>query len=138
MSEANEKKEKVYTVRNVKSEMERVIKSRDKKKEKVQQLNAEIKADNAKLKELEGIYEKLNRDVIKKELYDAWFKDGALTTSQIKKLIDLSLKLGKNIDKLDVDELLEAISLIESEKKTVILEQKISIAENSEVNDEKE
>ena len=48
MNDINEKKEKVYTLKNVKNEMDRIIKSRDKKKDKVKQLNTEIKADNTR------------------------------------------------------------------------------------------
>lgn len=110
-----EKKEKVYTLKNVKTEMEKIKKSRDKKKDRIKELNAEIKADNAKLKELEGIYQKLYNDSLQKQVTNVW-KEQKLSSEQIGKFIELSKQLGDKIDTLDVDDIMEAISLIEPKK----------------------
>jgi septal ring factor EnvC (AmiA/AmiB activator) len=116
MNDNTVKKEKVYTLKNVKAEMEKIKKSRDKKKEKVKELNAEIKADSAKLKELEGIYQKLYNDSLQRQVADVWFKEQKLSSDQIAKFIELSKVLGDKIDGLEVDEIVEAISLIEPKK----------------------
>ena len=96
--------------------MEKIKKSRDKKKDKVKELNAEIKADSAKLKELEGIYQKLYNDSLQRQVADVWFKEQKLSSDQIAKFIELSKVLGDKIDGLEVDEIVEAISLIEPKK----------------------
>lgn len=116
MNDNTVKKEKVYTLKNVKAEMEKIKKSRDKKKDKVNELNAEIKADSAKLKELEGIYQKLYNDSLQRQVADVWFKEQKLSSDQIAKFIELSKVLGDKIDGLEVDEIVEAISLIEPKK----------------------
>ena len=113
MNENTAKKEKVYTLKNVKAEMEKIQKSRDKKKDKVKLLNAEIKADNTRLKELEGIYQKLYNDSLQRQVADVWFKEQKLSSEQIAKFIELSKQLGDKINDLEVDDIVEAVSLIE-------------------------
>jgi septal ring factor EnvC (AmiA/AmiB activator) len=113
MNENTVKKEKVYTLKNVKAEMEKIKKSRDKKKDKVKLLNAEIKADNTRLKELEGIYQKLYNDSLQRQVADVWFKEQKLSSEQIAKFIELSKQLGDKINDLEVDDIVEAVSLIE-------------------------
>ena len=44
---------KTYTLKSVQSEIAKLEKSRQKKKEKISNLTAELKADNTKMKELE-------------------------------------------------------------------------------------
>lgn len=113
MNDTNEKKEKVYTLKNVKNEMDRIIKSRDKKKDKVKQLNTEIKADNTRLKELEVIYKKLYTESMQRKIADVWIKENKMTAEQISKYLELSKQLGDKIDTLEIADIVEAISLIE-------------------------
>lgn len=113
MNDINEKKEKVYTLKNVKNEMDRIIKSRDKKKDKVKQLNTEIKADNTRLKELEVIYKKLYTESMQRKIADVWIKENKMTAEQISKYLELSKQLGDKIDTLEIADIVEAISLIE-------------------------
>lgn len=113
MNDINEKKEKVYTLKNVKNEMDRIIKSRDKKKDKVKQLNTEIKADNTRLKELEVIYKKLYTESMQRKIADVWIKENKMSAEQISKYLELSKQLGDKIDTLEIADIVEAISLIE-------------------------
>lgn len=50
---------KTYTLKSVQSEIAKLEKSRQKKKEKISNLTAELKADNTKMKELEKIFDML-------------------------------------------------------------------------------
>lgn len=113
MNDTNEKKEKVYTLKNVKNEMDRIIKSRDKKKDKVKQLNTEIKADNTRLKELEVIYKKLYTESMQRKIADVWIKENKMSAEQISKYLELSKRLGDKIDTLEIADIVKAISLIE-------------------------
>lgn len=113
MNDINEKKEKVYTLKNVKNEMDRIIKSRDKKKDKVKQINTEIKADNTRLKELEVIYKKLYTESMQRKIADVWIKENKMSAEQISKYLELSKQLGDKIDTLEIADIVEAISLIE-------------------------
>lgn len=113
MNDTNEKKEKVYTLKNVKNDMDRIIKSRDKKKDKVKQLNTEIKADNTRLKELEVIYKKLYTESMQRKIADVWIKENKMSAEQISKYLELSKQLGDKIDTLEIADIVEAISLIE-------------------------
>lgn len=113
MNDTNEKKEKVYTLKNVKNEMDHIIKSRDKKKDKVKQLNTEIKADNTRLKELEVIYKKLYTESMQRKIADVWIKENKMSAEQISKYLELSKQLGDKIDTLEIADIVEAISLIE-------------------------
>lgn len=113
----SENKEKVYTLKSVKSEIEKLNKGMARKREKIDLLNAGIKSDRLRLKELEGIYTKLYNESLQRKIADVWLKEKKLSDGQISKFLDLSRKLGDKIDTLDVDTIVETISSISTDKK---------------------
>lgn len=102
--------EKTYTLKNVRSEIKRIEVSREKKRDKIKQLNAEIKSDSIRLKELESIYDELYRNDLQRMIANAWFKDKKMTGEQITKFLALSTKIQDKIDILDVDKAAEIIT----------------------------
>lgn len=113
----SEKTEKNYTVKNIKSEIARVEKSIEKKREKLNQLKADIKTEERHLKELKKTSETLNNAELQKQITAAWFKNSKLTGEQISKILEISDKISDKIDNLDVGTAVKAISQAYDEKK---------------------
>lgn len=115
----DEKTEKTYTLKSVKSEISRIEKSRDKKRDKIRQLTEEIKADGSRLKELEAIYDSLYHEDLQRQIAAAWFKGKKLTGEQITKFLELSTQISDKIDILDVDTVVQAVTAVYNKQKTV-------------------
>lgn len=113
----SENAEKTYTLKSVQKELERLEKSRKQKKEKVRTLTEEIKSKNAKIKELESIYDRLYHENLQKQIADAWFKNGSMTGEQVAKILELSRQIQDKIDILDVDTVVNAITVAYNEQK---------------------
>ena len=112
----SEKNERVHNLKSVMAEIQRVSRQRDKKTEKVRELNAEIKADNARLKELKNTYDQLQNESLQQQIADAWFKEEKLSGEHIAKFLELSRQLKEKIDVLDVETIVKAVNTIEPEK----------------------
>ena len=113
----SENAEKTYTLKSVQKELERLEKSRKQKKEKVRTLTEEIKSKNVKIKELESIYDRLYHENLQKQIADAWFKNGSMTGEQVAKILELSRQVQDKIDILDVDTVVNAITVAYNEQK---------------------
>lgn len=112
----NEKSEKSYTLKSVQKELKRFEKSRQQKKEKIQTLTAELKSENAKIRELEAIHDKLYHEDLQKKIADAWFKNGSMTGEQVAKILELSRQIQDKIDILDVDTVVNAVTVAYNEQ----------------------
>lgn len=112
----DEKNEKVYTLKNVRSEIARIEKSKEKKREKIKQLTDEIKADSSRLKELEAVYDNLYHEDLQRQIAAAWFKGKKMTGEQITKFLELSTQIQDKIDLLDVKTVVEAVTTVFNEQ----------------------
>lgn len=110
-------KEKTYTLKGVQSELARLEKSKAKKKEKMQQLNAELKEINTKVKELEAVYDTLYHEDLQRQIATVWFKEQKMTGEQIAKFLELSTQIHDKIDLLDVAAVVQAITHIYDEQR---------------------
>ena len=106
----NDENEKVYTLKSVQSEIAKLEKSRLKKKEKISNLTAELKADNTKMKELEKIYDELYHEDLQQKIAKLWFKEEKMTKEQIEKFLELSKNIHDKIDSLDVQTIVNAVT----------------------------
>ncbi|MDE6425324.1 MAG: hypothetical protein K2K89_04190 [Ruminococcus sp.] len=106
----NDENEKVYTLKSVQSEIAKLEKSRLKKKEKISNLTAELKADNVKMKELEKIYDELYHENLQQKIANLWFKEEKMTKEQIEKFLELSKNIHDKIDSLDVQTIVNAVT----------------------------
>ena len=106
----NDENEKVYTLKSVQSEIAKLEKSRLKKKEKISNLTAELKADNTKMKELEKIYDDLYHENLQQKIATLWFKEEKMTKEQIEKFLELSKNIHDKIDVLDVQTIVNAVT----------------------------
>lgn len=102
-------KEKIYTLKNVQSELNKLQKSRDKKKAKIAELTADMKDDSKRIKELEGIYDKLYHEDLQRQIATAWFKEQKMSGEQIQKFLQISSQIHEQIDILDVNVIVQAI-----------------------------
>lgn len=103
-------KEKQYTLKSAKSELARLEKSRQSKNEKIQQLRAELKEINTKVKELESIYDTLYHEDLQRQIAAVWFKEQKLSGDQIVKFLEISKHLYDKIDLLDIATVVQAVN----------------------------
>ena len=92
------------------SEIAKLEKSRQKKKEKISSLTAELKADNSKMKELEKIFDDLYHENLQQKIATLWFKEEKMTKEQIEKFLELSKNIHDKIDVLDVQTIVNAVT----------------------------
>lgn len=103
-------KKKQYTIKSAKSELARMEKSRQSKNEKIQQLRAELKEINTKVKELESIYDTLYHENLQRQIATVWFKEQKLSGDQIAKFLEISKHLYDKIDLLDIATIVQAVN----------------------------
>lgn len=108
----NSENEKNYTLKSVKSEISRLEKSREKKKEKIKVLTAELKEDNNRMKELEKIFDELYHEDLQQKIATLWFKEEKMTGEQIAKFLEISKQLHDKIDILDVQTVVNAVTYV--------------------------
>ena len=121
--------EKNYTLKSVASELKNLEKSKQKKKEAVQKLTASMKEDSQKIKELEGIYDRLYNQHLHAKIEIAWFRNKSkrLTGEQIEKVLLISTQTREDLDILDVPTIVHEIKKIGDAKRNEMSE---NIAEN--------
>lgn len=102
--------EKTYTLKSIRSEIAKLEKSRQKKKEKISILTAELKADNIKMKELEKIFDDLYHEDLQQKIATLWFKEEKMSTEQVEKFLELSKQIHDKIDILDVQTIVNAVT----------------------------
>lgn len=103
-------KEKQYTLKSARSELTRLEKSKESKTEKIQQLRAELKEINTKIKELEAVYDTLYHEDLQRQIAAEWFREQKLTGEQIMKFLELSKHLHDKIDVLDIATVVQAVN----------------------------
>lgn len=101
---------KTYTLKSVQSEIAKLEKSRQKKKEKISNLTAELKADNTKMKELEKIFDELYHESLQQKIATLWFKEEKMSAEQVEKFLELSKQIHDKIDTLDVQTIVNAVT----------------------------
>lgn len=101
---------KTYTLKSVQSEIAKLEKSRQKKKEKISNLTAELKADNTKMKELEKIFDDLYHESLQQKIATLWFKEEKMSAEQVEKFLELSKQIHDKIDTLDVQTIVNAVT----------------------------
>lgn len=102
--------EKTYTLKSIRSEIAKLEKSRQKKKEKISNLTAELKADNTKMKELEKIFDDLYHESLQQKIATLWFREEKMTAEQVEKFLELSKQIHDKIDILDVQTIVNAVT----------------------------
>lgn len=101
---------KTYTLKSVQSEIAKLEKSRQKKKEKISNLTVELKADNTKMKELEKIFDDLYHESLQQKIATLWFKEEKMSAEQVEKFLELSKQIHDKIDTLDVQTIVNAVT----------------------------
>ena len=93
--------EKTYTLKSVQAELAKLEKAKEKKRAKIQELTAALKADQAKIKELRAISDRLYQESVQAQITAAWFGKKKLTKEQIARMLEISMELPERIDILD-------------------------------------
>ena len=102
--------EKVYTLKSVQTEIARTEKSKQKVKEKINALTAELKAYNKKMKELEKIFDNLYHEKLQQRISILWFKEEKMTAEQVEKFLEISRLIHDKIDTLDIQTVVNAVT----------------------------
>ncbi len=102
--------EKQYTLKSARSELARLEKSKESKTAKIQQMRAELKEINTKIKELESICDTLYHEDLQRQIAAVWFKEQKLSGNQIKKFLEISKHLYDKIDMLDIATVVQAVN----------------------------
>lgn len=90
-------KEKGYTLKTVQSELAKLEKWKEKKRSRMQELMAELKAINAQIKELEAVYDRLYQEDVQRRIGIAWFEKQKLSKEEIERMLEISVGLPKRI-----------------------------------------
>ena len=88
MAQKANDEEKIYSLKTVQTEISRLQKSMDKKREKIESLTAELKEKIAKV----------------------WFDEEKMTGEQIEKILELSRRIHDKLDVLDVRDVAEIVT----------------------------
>ena len=102
--------EKIYSLKSVQTEISRLQKSMDKKREKIENLTAELKADKSHMKELEKLADELQKSELKEKIAKVWFDEEKMTGEQIEKILELSRHIHDKLDVLDVRDVAEIVT----------------------------
>ena len=102
--------EKVYSLKTVQTEIARLQKSMDKKREKIESLTVELKADKSHMKELEKLADELQKSELKEKIAKVWFDEEKMTGEQIEKILELSRRIHDKLDVLDVRDVAEIVA----------------------------
>ncbi|MCR4644199.1 MAG: hypothetical protein K5695_02165 [Oscillospiraceae bacterium] len=94
-------KEKAYTLKTVQAELAKLEKAKEKKRSRMQELTAELKAINAQIRELRAISDRLYQESIQAQITAVWFGKKKLTKEEIERMLEISVGLPKKIDILD-------------------------------------
>lgn len=119
--------EKQYTLKSAKSELAKLQKAKECKTAKIQQLRAEVKETNARIKELEAIYDTLCRENLQQQIAAVWFKEQKLSAEQIKKFLEISRHLHDKIDTLDVFTIVQAINAAYQSQKAAGIDKETAV-----------
>lgn len=101
--------EKKYNLRTVKNQLKKLEEKREKKQEDLSRIKSEIKDLDIQIKEAKRLIEKITNDRLKKQVTESLFDKCGLTNEQISKLLELSQKIGKKIDNVDIDSLVDKL-----------------------------
>ena len=111
--------EKAYTLKSAERELKKLKKARDLKKSRIAALTAEMKADSKRIRELEGIYDRLYHEDLQRQIATVWFKEQRMTGAQIEKFLQLSTRIHDKIDILDVATIVQAITQLSDKQQLV-------------------
>ena len=92
--------EKAYTLKSAERELKKLKKARDQKKSRIAALTAEMKADSKRIRELEGIYDRLYHEDLQRQIATVWFKEQRMTGAQIEKFLQLILFSNHTIEQI--------------------------------------
>ena len=110
MAQKANDEEKIYSLKTVQTEIARLQKSMDKKREKIENLTAELKADKSHMKELEKLADELQKSELKEKIAKVWFDEEKMTGEQIEKILELSRRIHDKLDVLDVRDVAEIVA----------------------------
>ena len=99
--------EKTYSLKSVQAELAKLEKAKEKKRAKIQELTAALKADQAKIKELRAISDRLYQESVQAQITAAWFGKKKLTKEQIARMLEISMELPERIDVLDLTTIIQ-------------------------------
>ncbi len=96
--------EKSFTLRSAKSELRRLEKARDSKRETIKRLQDELKELTPKIKQMAALVEQLSQEETHRKIL-ATFSGKKMSQAQVSKALDLIQKLDGDLDNVSVDQI---------------------------------
>ena len=124
--------EKTYTIKSAEAELTKLRNARQKKLDKIKELNLSAKEDHEKIVELQAIYDQLVNEQIKAAVNTRLLAGDKFFKPTIQKILNIANQMNSKVVNLDSDQVVKAI---EAALDQLQQEQETATEENTENDD---
>ena len=124
--------EKTYTIKSAEAELTKLRNARQKKLDKIKELNLSAKEDHEKIVELQAIYDQLVNEQIKAAVNTRLLAGDKFFKPTIQKILNIANQMNSKVVNLDSDQVVKAI---EAALDQLQQEQETATDENTENDD---
>ena len=124
--------EKVYTIKSAEAELTKLRNARQKKLDKIKELNLSAKEDHEKIVALQAIYDQLVNEQIKAAVNTRLLAGDKFFKPTIQKILNIANQMNSKVVNLDSDQVVKAI---EAALDQLQQEQETATEENTENDD---
>ena len=124
--------EKVYTIKSAEAELTKLRSARQKKLDKIKELNLSAKEDHEKIVELQAIYDQLVNEQIKAAVNTRLLAGDKFFKPTIQKILNIANQMNSKVVNLDSEQVVKAI---EAALDQLQQEQETATDENTENDD---
>ena len=130
--------EKVYTIKSAEAELTKLRSARQKKLDKIKELNLSAKEDHEKIVELQAIYDQLVNEQIKAAVNTRLLAGDKFFKPTIQKILNIANQMNSKVVNLDSEQVVKAIEAtldqLQQEQETVTEEN----TENDDISEQEE
>ena len=101
--------EKTYTIKSAEAELTKLRNARQKKLDKIKELNLSAKEDHEKIVELQAIYDQLVNEQIKAAVNTRLLAGDKFFKPTIQKILNIANQMNSKVVNLDSDQVVKAI-----------------------------
>ena len=101
--------EKTYTIKSAEAELTKLRNARQKKLDKIKELNLSAKEDHEKIVELQAIYDQLVNEQIKAAVNTRLFAGDKFFKPTIQKILNIANQMNSKVVNLDSEQVVKAI-----------------------------
>jgi hypothetical protein len=101
--------EKTYTIKSAEAELTKLRNARQKKLDKIKELNLSAKEDHEKIVELQAIYDQLVNEQIKAAVNTRLLAGDKFFKPTIQKILNIANQMNSKVENLDSEKVVKAI-----------------------------